>query len=177
MSIDYPVTYVLDANVFIEAHNRYYSLDLCPGFWNCLLHYNQEFRLVSIDKVKVELVRVNKNDSLKQWVERSAGDFFLSTANQEVVNHFRNMMRWVQNNPQFTPPAKAEFASVADGWLIAYAKSTGSLLVTHEMLNPDVRKRVPIPNVCKEFGVRWADTFDMLRSLEVKFGWDKNGSL
>ncbi|MBF0147506.1 MAG: DUF4411 family protein [Magnetococcales bacterium] len=25
--------YLLDSNVFIEAKNRYYAFDICPGFW------------------------------------------------------------------------------------------------------------------------------------------------
>lgn len=28
--------YLLDANVFIEAKNRYYGFDLAPGFWDWL---------------------------------------------------------------------------------------------------------------------------------------------
>lgn len=28
--------FVLDSNILIEAHKRYYGLDLCPGFWECL---------------------------------------------------------------------------------------------------------------------------------------------
>jgi hypothetical protein len=30
------MTYLLDANVFIEAKNRYYGLDFAPGFWDWL---------------------------------------------------------------------------------------------------------------------------------------------
>lgn len=29
--------YLLDANVFIEAKNRYYGFDFCPAFWNWLI--------------------------------------------------------------------------------------------------------------------------------------------
>lgn len=28
--------FLLDANVFIEAKNRYYGFDICPGFWRWL---------------------------------------------------------------------------------------------------------------------------------------------
>jgi len=30
------MAYLLDANVYIEAHQRYYGMDLCPGFWRWL---------------------------------------------------------------------------------------------------------------------------------------------
>ncbi len=48
--------FVLDANVFIEAYRRYYGLDLCPGFWECLRHYGGHRRLLSIDRVRDELL-------------------------------------------------------------------------------------------------------------------------
>lgn len=43
--------------------------------------------------------------------------------------------------------------------------------MTHEVFDAKVRKRVPLPNFCREFGVPYVNTFDMLRSLEVRFGW------
>lgn len=48
-------TFVLDANIFIEAHRRYYGLDLCPGFWESLRHFARRGRLLSIDRVYREL--------------------------------------------------------------------------------------------------------------------------
>lgn len=33
--------YLLDANIFIEAKNRYYGLDFCPAFWEWLQEKNQ----------------------------------------------------------------------------------------------------------------------------------------
>ena len=48
--------FVLDTNVFIGAHRRYYALDLCPGFWECLTHYCYENRLRSIDRVRDEIL-------------------------------------------------------------------------------------------------------------------------
>jgi len=80
-------------------------------------------------------------------------------------------MAWVQGRDQFRPEAKAEFARGADGWLIAYAGVHGLAVVTHEEFAPNVRRKVPIPNVCRQFNVPFVDTFSMLRTLEVRFGW------
>ena len=33
--------YVVDANVLIEAKNRYYAFDLAPGFWKWLERVNE----------------------------------------------------------------------------------------------------------------------------------------
>jgi hypothetical protein len=73
----------------------------------------------------------------------------------------------------FTDDAKAEFASNADGWLVAYAATYDLILVTHETHEPARRNRVKIPNACEQFGVEWMDTFEMLRQLEVKFAWER----
>ena len=65
--------------------------------------------------------------------------------------------------------AKDEFANVADGWLVAYAKTHGLILVTHEIYNPTVQRKVPMPNVCEEFDVRYVNTFEMLSNLKASF--------
>ena len=68
------------------------------------------------------------------------------------------------------PAAKAEFAGCADGWLVAYAKVHGFVVVTQEVYAAEARKRVLIPNVCKASGVNYVDTCTMLRGLGAKLG-------
>lgn len=41
--IDEGTKYILDANVFIEAHRRYYSFDIAPSFWNFHKYFIIEF--------------------------------------------------------------------------------------------------------------------------------------
>ena len=125
-------------------------------------------RVFSIDKVKVELLA--GNDPLSRWAaDRAPRTFFKGTADKAVADQFGDMVTWVQAEPQFSPEAKAQFASVADGWVIAYAKANGLVVVTHEEYAPEARKTVPIPNVCLEFNVDYCDTFAMLRALKVQF--------
>ena len=50
--------YVLDANVFIEAKNKYYGFYLCPGFWKALIGQHESRHIFSIDKVRDEPVKV-----------------------------------------------------------------------------------------------------------------------
>ena len=78
-------------------------------------------------------------------------------------------MSWVQAQDRFSDAAKADFAAGADGWLVTYAKAKGRIVVTHEVLNPDIIRKVPIPNVCEAFSVSYVDTFEMLRQLGVRF--------
>jgi hypothetical protein len=160
--------YLLDANILIEAYQRYYGFDLCPGFWSALVRHHEAKRLHCIDKVRAELVR--RNDPLSRWVSETAPKtLFKGTADKDVLDAYRDMINWVQSEPQFTTAAKAEFASVADGWVIAYGKTNGLVVVTPEEYAPDVRKKVPIPNVCLEFDAEYTNTFEMLRDLRVRF--------
>jgi hypothetical protein len=95
--------------------------------------------------------------------------FFKTSDSLPIIQQFRKLVAWVQSGEQYKPEAKAEFAKVADGWLIACAQAEGLVLVTDEVYNAGVRKRVPIPNVCRQFQVQYVNTFEMLRELEICF--------
>ena len=169
--------FVLDTNIFIEAHRRYYAFDLCPGFWECLAHYCREGQVRSIDQVRDEIVSDDDQpeqppDQLCEWIEQAPDELFMSTAEQSTLNAFTEMNNWVLENKQFQPQAQKEFVNVADGWVAAYARAHHSVVVTHEMFNVDVKKRVPLPNVCEQFGVNYCDTFEMLHTLDVRFDWE-----
>ncbi|MFZ2148993.1 MAG: DUF4411 family protein [Sedimentisphaerales bacterium] len=160
-------TYVLDANVFIEAERRYYAFDLAPVFWESLVHHAANGRIQSIDRIKEELER--GNDELATWAREHFSDAFASTDEEDIIESYTEVMGWVQVKDQFSNAAKAAFAAGADGWLVAYARSKGCIVVTHEVLDPGIRRKVPIPNVCEAFGVSYVDTFAMLRELGVRF--------
>jgi hypothetical protein len=163
--------FLLDANVFIEAHRRYYSFDICPGFWNMLLHYNDNSRIFSIDRVKEEM---ESGDELGKWIKDSVPKkFFCSTDENKVSQQYFEIMQWVQSSVQFKEQAKTDFAQGADGWLISFAKVYGHTVVTHETYNPYARRKVSIPNICQDFNVEYSDTFAMLRKLNVRFNWEK----
>ncbi len=167
--------FVLDANVFIEAHQRYYPFDICPGFWKALVVQHETKRVFSIDRVKKEIE--DGGDELEHGANESVpGTFFKKTADQAVISWFRNMVQWVSNEPQYNAEAKAEFANVADGWLVAYAKANELIVVTQEVHKPKIQWKVPIPNLCVQFAVDYMNTFDMLRELGIKLVLGKRGS-
>jgi hypothetical protein len=158
--------FVLDADVFITAKNRYYAFDLAPGFWNSLIHHSGSGRILSIDYVKGELEK--GKDQLAQWAKNDFSHAFISTDEGDVQESYKEIMTWVQGQNQFSDAAKADFARGADGWLVAYAKAKGCIVVTLETINPEIKRKVPIPNVCQAFGVQFVDTFEMLRRLGVQ---------
>ena len=123
--------YVLDANIFVDAKNRYYAFDICPGFWKALLQEHKADRVWSIDRIEQELK--DGNDELREWVEEHTPEtFFDRTDDEDVIEVFAQIIDWVTNHSQYKPEAKDEFADAADGWLAAYAKVYGMTVVTHE---------------------------------------------
>ncbi|RJX35049.1 MAG: DUF4411 family protein [Desulfarculus sp.] len=159
--------FILDSNVFIEAAQRYYAFDIAPGFWESLIVHSESGQVKSIDKVKGELER--GKDQLAAWAKGDFSHAFVSTDEEDVIKSYGEVMKWVQSQAQFTDAAKADFASGADGWLVAYVMTRGGVLVTHEIPSPDVKRKVPIPNVCVAFDINFRNTFEMLRFLKVRF--------
>ena len=166
---DLPV-YLLDANVFMQAARQYYAFDIAPLFWQALLTQAASGRVRSIDRVKDEIDK--GKDDLKQWANGGFHRWFESTGQDDVVEAYREIMVWAYNQSQYTNSAKAEFArhDNADSWLVAYAKARECVVVTHEQFDANVKRRIPVPNVCRAFDIRYDDTFQMLRALGVRLG-------
>jgi len=165
-----PERYLLDANAFIQAKRRFYGLDFCPGYWHTLIWHQQHGRLYSVDKVQDELLR--GGDDLAQWVDQQFGTTaFADTSTPTVSGVYAQMLAWVMAQPQFLNSAKGEFQQVADGWLAAFAKADGYVVVTLEEYDPVIRKKVPLPNVCRAFDVETITPFEMLRRLNVQLNW------
>ena len=155
--------FLLDANVLITAHRSYYAFDLCPGFWASLQAGHEAGRIFSTHRVRAELLA--GGDALATWVTAELpAPFFLDDSVAVIATEYAPMMAWVASR-QYLPAAQAKFATDADDWLIATAKQAGFCLVTHEARQDGAKARVPMPNVCDEFGVKHCNTFEMLREL------------
>src|SRR4051794_343870 len=93
-------SFVLDANIFIEANQTYYGFDICPGFWQALVRQHEAKRVFSIDRIKAELVTMD--DRLKEWAQKDAPKtFFKGTADKDVIDAYGEMVNWVQGQAQF----------------------------------------------------------------------------
>ena len=162
-----PAGFLLDASVFIQAARTYYAFDLAPSFWDVLRAYAESGSILSIDRVRDELTR--GKDQLALWAEQRGNVLFVSTDAEDIVESYREVITWVYRQAQFYDAAKYKFANGADGWLVAYARVRGCVVVTQEAPAKEAKKKVPLPNVCEGFGVTFLNTFDMLRSLGVQF--------
>jgi hypothetical protein len=165
--------YMLDADVFITAKNRYYAFRICPGFWASVIHHHRAGRLFSIDRVRNELLVGRKTEDLVLWVTNDLPDtFFLGVDDDAVTTMYTEVMMFVQRSPQYFDYAKAKFATGADGWLVAYAKVHGAIVVTNEERRPEARREIKLPDVCDNFDVPYTDTFRMLENLAVRFDFE-----
>ena len=161
--------FVLDSDTFIRAARTHYSFDFAMTFWNGLINFAQNGIICTIDKVYEELIL--GDDALSDWIKNKFPQYILDTQTDEILSSYTQLISWVQQQNQFTQNAKDEFYELdnADAWLIAFANSHDITLVTHEIFNPTIKKKVPIPNVCQLFNIRYIDIYQMLKELNFHF--------
>lgn len=160
-----PPRYVLDTSFFTQAKRSYYAFDIARSFWDYLVLLANQGIITSIDKVYDEIER--GKDDLYEWVQQNLpSQFFCNTDNSsEVLKNYQSLISWSSFNTQFTDNDKAEFAQYneADAWVVAFAISNKLTVVSQETFNANIKRKIPIPNVCREFNVRPIDTFTFLR--------------
>jgi hypothetical protein len=149
--------YVLDANVFIEAAMRYYAFDLAPGFWAHRVAHGTAGVVCTIDRVDAEITGATP---LRAWLDVDFAGFVRNSGTPDTLTHYAALMRWAQAQP-FTPAARSEFATVADAWLVAYAKANGGTVVTHEVYEANRLNRIKVPNACRSLTVPFVNTFEI----------------
>ena len=109
--------YVVDANVLIEAKNRYYAFDLAPGFWKWLERVNEGGAVCSIDPIFEEIIK--GDDELKMWAREHRS--FFCPIGQGSVKHFSRITQWAVSQ-NYSPAALSAFTgNDADYLIIAYA--------------------------------------------------------
>lgn len=159
------MSFLVDTNIFVDAHRRYYAFAIVPSFWEFLDHQFSSGALVSIKQVLEELKA--GNDALADWA-KDRPHFFHDIGDAQTLQKMAEIADWVTRQ-EYTQAALDEFLSVADFYLVAFAVAHGYTVLTHEQPNPEAKKRVLIPNVCDAFGVRYTDTFQMMRTLGAHF--------
>ena len=53
--------------------------------------------------------------------------------------------------------------------LVQWVKNDLPAVVTNEQARSEAKSRVPLPNVCEQFGVTYTNTFVMLKEMAVRF--------
>ena len=158
--------YIIDANILITASRQLYPFDIMPGFWTQLLEKGEN-KLVLLDKVKEEIYQ--GSDELADWLQQNEQAFVQKDMNDNlVVAAYGQVIQSVMDNDIYMEVAKSDFASVADSWICAHALSKGYVIVTQETFDQNCRRRVKIPNVCKEFDMEYINLIQFLRELGMR---------
>lgn len=159
-----PQVYCLDANVLIEAWQKYYAPSLCPEYWDVLNHYGKIGRIFIPEMVYDEIVRTQ--DELTDWLKKS------SISRQKITSDVGLILKKIYeadaSHSSLVDATKGR--SLADPWVIAHAIHKKACVVTkEEKVTASNSKKVKIPNVCENMGVRCINDFQLLHELKVKF--------
>jgi|ERR1035437_1367550 hypothetical protein len=159
--------YWLDAKVFIEANNSFFSLDLVPAFWIWLETNLKADVLCSSSMVYDEIL--GKDDGLAKWAKVRKESPYWPEPDGDVQNWYREIVAYVGEQYQASNPATVgNFLAKADCWIIAHAKAKGGKVVTRESKVDKTSPTPKVPNVCEKFDVPFMETKDMLRALKFK---------
>ena len=158
--------YIIDSNILISSSRRFYPFDIMPGFWRQFLE-KIDGKVVLIDKVKEEIF--SGNDQLSDWLRENQACFIQKNMSDiEVINAYSRIIQNVADNPCYSEAAKEEFARVTDSWICAHALAHKYVVVTEETYDPNSKKRVKIPNICKGYEIEYIDMLRFFREIEVK---------
>jgi predicted nucleic acid-binding protein len=157
--------YCLDANVFIEAKNGPYGMDIAPSFWRLLDSQAKAGVICSSTMVYEELA--TGNDELADWAKARKGTRLFVEPSAHVQGLFNQIAAYVHT--QYPEHQAQKFLAGADAWVIAHAKADNAIVVTHETLVNEYSEKPKIPNVCKRFDVEWVNAYQMLRVLGARF--------
>lgn len=156
--------YCLDANVLIEAWQKYYSPHICPGYWELMNDLGRQGLIFIPREVYNEIV--NTEDDLSDWLKNSS--IPIHAADASVAMCLKKMYAADPAHANLVDSTKGR--SLADPWVIAHAMKNNACVVTKEnkVTTPNTTK-VKIPNVCDNLSVRWINDFEFVRELGIKF--------
>jgi hypothetical protein len=88
------MTYLIDADVLIEAKDRHYAFDFCPGFWDWILQQHALKVVFSVKAVGDELKA--GNDQLAAWAMKQGSKYFFCRKMATPLPRWRLLPRQLQ---------------------------------------------------------------------------------
>ena len=152
--------YCLDTNVFIEGWTKYWSIDTCPDYWEILDTLAGRDIIFSPIEVKREIEKIH--DGLYKWISDKPHMF------KDITDDVQKCLRYIMSKyPRLVDSIKQR--SMADPWVIAYAKAMNATVVTKENLTKQSSKRIKIPDVCNALNIPWMDDFEFANRVGIRF--------
>ena len=161
--------FLLDANVFIQAHRLYYPFDVFPAFWGWIEQENAAGSIGSIKEVYDEIE--DGNDPLAVWIKALDSEkWFLKCDDEDTQRYYAEIANEIMAGTHYTQSAKAEFLTVADSWLIAKVRAMNLTVVTEERSNTQRRNKIFVPDICNMYNIPCINTIGLIRTLGGRFG-------
>lgn len=156
--------YCLDANVLIQAWQKYYNPKFCPDYWNILMELGKVNKIFIPELVYDEIIRTE--DDLSKWLKGSK--IPIRKISEPVTICLKKIYSSNPIHINLVDNTKAR--SLADPWIIAHALYENATVVTKEekvtALNSN---KIKIPNVCDNMGIRWINDFQFIDEIDIKF--------
>lgn len=163
MSTTHP-KYCLDANVLIQAWQKYYSPKLCPDYWTVLDQLGKEDRVFLPQMVYEEITRTD--DELAEWLKNSNISEY--KVDGQVTEALKSIYSANSAHQNLVDNTKGR--SLADPWVIAHAiKEKATVVTKEEKVTASNTTKIKIPNVCDNMGVRWINDYQLAEELNIRF--------
>src|SRR5690606_32144542 len=142
--------YCLDANVLIQAWQKYYNPKFCPEYWNVLIELGKLGQIFIPELVYEEITRTE--DDLTVWLKGS--NIPIRKISEPVTLCLQKIYAADPNHIHLIDNIKGR--SLADPWVIAHALHEDATVITKEEKITAINSpRIKIPNVCDNMGIRW----------------------
>lgn len=156
--------FCLDANVLIQAWQKYYSPSICTSYWGILNELGIRDIIFIPEMVYDEIVRTD--DDLSKWLKSS--NIPIRKIDAQVTSCLKEIYSADPMHKYLVDNTKAR--SLADPWVIAHALREGATVVTKEEKVTAVNStRIKIPNVCEKMNVSWMNDFQLIIELGIVF--------
>ena len=168
-----PTLYLLDSSVLITANASYYEYGRIPHFWEWISRRARDGVIKIPIPVLNEITPSKKDPNFLAWLNANIPDLsFTEPLSQTDLVHV------LRRGYSYSPSAIAagDTAQTENDALLvamALASSSSRCVVTLERpqgstatLPKPGNRRIPL--VCDLLGVKWIDTFDLIRELDFR---------
>ncbi|PRP68116.1 DUF4411 family protein [Nonlabens agnitus] len=161
---DEKVVYCIDANILIQAWQKYYSPEICPSYWEILNDLGRK-GIIFIPQLVYEEIGKGE-DNLFDWLKNS--DIPIKKIDEEVTSCLKSI--YASDSSHKYLVSSNGIHSLADPWVIAHAIKENATVVTKEIKDQFKKPtKIKIPHVCDNMNVKWIDDFEFIRNLNIKF--------
>jgi predicted nucleic acid-binding protein len=158
------IKFCLDANVLIQAWQKYYNPKFCPDYWKILIELGNREVIFIPEVVYEEITRTE--DELSKWVKTSK--IPIEKISESVTICLQKIYATDPEHKKLVDNIRGR--SLADPWVIAHAMDKNAIVVTKENKETALNsKRIRIPNVCENMGIKWINDFQLIERLDIKF--------